>query len=84
MNILTWALLGLVAGILAKLFMPGRDGGGIVMTILLGVAGAVVGGRIGLYFGWGGVQGLDIQSIALAIGGAMTLLLGYRVLTGRV
>ena len=50
MGILSWILLGLVAGILAKIIMPGKDGGGFIITIILGIAGAFVGGWVGSFF----------------------------------
>jgi uncharacterized membrane protein YeaQ/YmgE (transglycosylase-associated protein family) len=78
MGIFVWIVFGLVAGALAKLILPGRDPGGIIITILLGVIGAVVGGYIGTQFGWGTVTGFDIRSLAIAIGGAILLLLIYR------
>jgi uncharacterized membrane protein YeaQ/YmgE (transglycosylase-associated protein family) len=81
MGILSWVVLGLVAGFLARFLMPGKDTGGIVITILLGIAGAVLGGWIGAQFlGWGTVGGFDPKSLILAVGGAMLLLLGYRFL----
>jgi uncharacterized membrane protein YeaQ/YmgE (transglycosylase-associated protein family) len=74
--ILYWVLLGLIAGALAKFLMPGRDPAGCIFTIALGVVGAVVGGWIGTYFGWGHVTvGLfDVRSIAIATFGAIILL----------
>jgi len=74
--ILYWVLLGLIAGALAKFLMPGRDPAGCIFTIALGVVGAVVGGWIGTYFGWGHVTvGLfDLRSIAIATFGAIILL----------
>ena len=78
MGILSWLLLGLVVGALGKWIMPGKDGGGIVMTIVLGIAGAFVGGYIGSLLGLGGVGGFDIRSLALATGGAVLLLWAYR------
>lgn len=79
MGILSWIVFGLIAGILAKWIMPGRDPGGIIVTILIGIAGAMLGGFIGSYFGFGSVSGFNIQSFLIAIGGAMLLLLGYRM-----
>ncbi|MDW4627440.1 hypothetical protein NQ258_23580, partial [Escherichia coli] len=55
MGILSWIIFGLIAGILAKWIMPGKDGGGFFMTILLGIVGAVVGGWISTLFGFGKV-----------------------------
>lgn len=74
MGIITWIVLGLVAGILAKLIMPGKDPGGIIITILLGVGGALLGGFIGTQLGFGSVSGFDLRSVAIAVGGAMLLL----------
>ncbi len=84
MGILAWMVLGLVAGAIAKLLMPGRDPGGWIMTMLLGIAGAFVGGFIGRAI-WGseGVNGLNIGSIGLAVLGAFVLLALYRVFAGR-
>ena len=83
MGILLWIVFGLIAGALAKFIMPGRDPGGIVVTILLGIVGAVVGGFIGTALGIGSVTGFDIRSLLIAIGGAMVLLVGYRLLVNR-
>ena len=81
MGILLWIVFGLVAGVIAKLVMPGRDPGGIIVTILLGIAGAVVGGFVATTFGFGGMSGFDFRSLAIAIGGAVIFLVGYRVVT---
>ncbi len=78
MGIISWILLGLIAGALAKWIMPGKDPGGIIVTILIGIAGAVVGGWIGSVVGFGSVSGLNIGSIATAVGGAIVLLAIYR------
>ncbi|MBN1356487.1 GlsB/YeaQ/YmgE family stress response membrane protein [bacterium] len=80
MGILSWIVMGLIVGILAKFVMPGKDPGGIVMTIVIGIGGAFVGGYIGSLLGLGTVTGLNIGSILLAIGGAVVLLLLYRVI----
>jgi uncharacterized membrane protein YeaQ/YmgE (transglycosylase-associated protein family) len=83
MGFLSWILMGLVVGILAKWIMPGPDGGGIIMTILLGVAGAFVGGFIGSQVGLGSVGGFDLRSLALAVGGALLILWGDRKIRRR-
>jgi uncharacterized membrane protein YeaQ/YmgE (transglycosylase-associated protein family) len=83
MGILTWILMGLVVGVLAKWIMPGDDPGGIIVTILIGIAGAFVGGFLGSLVGLGSVSGFNIPSLLLAIGGALLLLFGYRKLKGR-
>lgn len=79
MGILTWILLGLVVGALAKFFMPGDDPGGIFVTILLGIAGAFLGGMIGSLLGVGTITGFNVVSIVLAIVGAIILLVIYRM-----
>jgi uncharacterized membrane protein YeaQ/YmgE (transglycosylase-associated protein family) len=78
MGILSWILMGLVVGLLAKWIMPGPDPGGIIITILLGIAGAFVGGFIGSLVGLGGVGGFNVGSLLLAVGGALLILFGYR------
>jgi uncharacterized membrane protein YeaQ/YmgE (transglycosylase-associated protein family) len=78
MGILSWIVMGLIVGVLAKLIMPGKDPGGFIITILLGIAGAFVGGFIGSFLGFGPVTGFNIGSILLAIGGAILLLILYR------
>jgi uncharacterized membrane protein YeaQ/YmgE (transglycosylase-associated protein family) len=83
MGILSWIVFGLIAGVLAKWILPGRDPGGLIVTILLGIAGAFVGGYIATYFGWGTVQEFSIHSFAVAIGGAVLLLWLYRLLNRR-
>jgi uncharacterized membrane protein YeaQ/YmgE (transglycosylase-associated protein family) len=79
MGILSWIVFGLIAGALAKLAMPGDDPGGIVMTTALGVGGGLIGGFIGSSLGWGGIEGFDLRSFALAVVGALVLLGGYRL-----
>jgi uncharacterized membrane protein YeaQ/YmgE (transglycosylase-associated protein family) len=79
MGILSWIVFGLIAGVVAKYVMPGPDSGGIVLTILLGVAGAVVGGFIGSQMGFGSVTAFDVRSLLIAIGGALVLLVGFRL-----
>ncbi len=78
MGILAWIVLGLVAGALAKFIMPGEQGGGIILTIVLGIIGALVGGFLGTYvFGFGDISGFDVRSIAIAVGGALLALVVY-------
>jgi uncharacterized membrane protein YeaQ/YmgE (transglycosylase-associated protein family) len=78
MAILSWIIFGLVAGAIAKLCMPGRDPGGFIWTILLGIAGAMLGGFVGTVLGFGDVSGFNMRSLLLAIAGAMLLLFAYR------
>jgi len=79
MGMMSWIVMGLLAGALAKWIMPGKDPGGIIVTMLIGIAGAFVGGYIGTLVGLGSVSGFDLVSLALAIGGALVLLYGYRL-----
>ena len=72
-------MLGLVAGFVAKLILPGDDPGGFIVTAIIGIVGGVVGGFVGSLIGLVGVDGLNIGSIILAIVGAMILLIGYRM-----
>ena len=83
MGILSWILLGLVVGLLAKWIMPGPDPGGLIITILLGIAGAFVGGFVGSLIGLGDVSGFNLGSLALATGGALLLLWGHRQIRAR-
>lgn len=82
---LSWLLLGLIAGTLAKFLVPGRDPPGCIVTILLGIAGAFVGGAVGAAVGWGAITGgaLDVRSIVLATLGAIVVLLLGRLALGR-
>ena len=77
MGIISWVIFGLIAGILAKWIMPGKDGG-FFMTIILGVVGAVVGGWISTFFGFGKVDGFNFGSFVVAVIGAIVVLFIYR------
>jgi uncharacterized membrane protein YeaQ/YmgE (transglycosylase-associated protein family) len=83
MSWIIWIILGLVAGILAKWIMPGRDPGGFIVTIILGIVGALVGGFISVRLGFGDVTGFNIGSIIIAVLGAMLLLFIYRMIKSR-
>ncbi|MGA7145113.1 MAG: GlsB/YeaQ/YmgE family stress response membrane protein [Desulfobacterales bacterium] len=83
MGILYWIIMGLIVGVLAKMIMPGKDPGGIIVTICLGIAGAFIGGYVGSFLGLGSVKGFSGGSILLATGGAVLLLVVYRVLRRR-
>lgn len=78
MGILSWIVFGLIAGALAKLIMPGNDPGGIIVTTVLGIVGALVGGFIAVQLGYGDVTGFNLGSFVIAILGALALLAGYR------
>ena len=81
MEILGWILFGLVVGALAKLVMPGRDPGGIIVTMLLGIAGAIIGGFVGRSLGFYG-QG-EAAGFLMSLVGAIILLALYRIFVGR-
>ena len=80
MGILSWIVMGLIVGMLAKFIMPGRDPGGFIVTMALGIGGAFVGGYIGSLLGIGAVSGINISSIFIATLGAIVLLALYRAL----
>ena len=81
MQFLWMCIIGLVAGALAKLIMPGRDPGGIIITMLLGIAGAVVAGFLGRSLGW--YQEGEGAGLIMSVVGAILLLAVYRMLTRR-
>jgi uncharacterized membrane protein YeaQ/YmgE (transglycosylase-associated protein family) len=83
MGILALIVVGLIAGLLAKLIMPGDDPGGLIITTLIGIAGALVGGFVISFLGGAGVTGLNIWSILVATLGAVILLAIYRLLASR-
>ncbi|UCF21199.1 MAG: GlsB/YeaQ/YmgE family stress response membrane protein [Gemmatimonadota bacterium] len=83
MGIFSWIALGFIAGTVAKMLHPGRDPGGCLITILLGVGGALIGGYIGTRLGWGQVRGFDLRSMGLAVGGALLILVVYRTISGK-
>ena len=84
MGVLAWIVVGLIAGILAKIAMPGPDPGGIILTVIIGVAGAVVGGLIlNAILGRPGLTGFDLPTVLVATLGAILLLTLYRFVTRR-
>ncbi|PWT90205.1 MAG: GlsB/YeaQ/YmgE family stress response membrane protein [Blastocatellia bacterium] len=92
MSILGWIIFGLIAGLIAKAIMPGRDPGGLIITILLGIVGSVIGGYIGqVLFGFGRTTNSAgdltrpgfLMSLVLAVIGAIILLAIYRLIRGR-
>jgi uncharacterized membrane protein YeaQ/YmgE (transglycosylase-associated protein family) len=81
MTILGWILFGLIVGAVAKLLMPGRDPGGFIVTILLGVAGALLGGFLGRAMGW--YDEGEAAGFLMSLVGAVVLLAIYRMAVGR-
>ena len=80
MGYLTWIVLGGIVGAIAKLIMPGKDPGGIVVTVVLGIAGAFVGGYVSTLLGFGTVTGFNMISLVIAVIGALILLFIYRII----
>ncbi len=80
-GVVGWIVFGLIVGIVAKLLMPGRDPGGFIVTILIGIAGAVLAGYLGRAAGWYGPQ--DSAGFLMSVVGAIVLLVIYRLLVGR-
>ncbi|KAA5826042.1 GlsB/YeaQ/YmgE family stress response membrane protein [Saccharopolyspora hirsuta] len=83
MGILSWILFGLIAGAIAKFILPGRDPGGIIVTILLGIVGGFLGGWIGSQVTGGGVTGFNLMSFVWAVVGSVILLAIYRLIFHR-
>lgn len=81
-GLLGWLVMGLIVGMLAKWIMPGKDGGGLVGTIIVGIVGAMIGGWLGTFLGIGRVDGFNLGSIAIATGGGIVLLWLLRKLKG--
>ncbi len=79
MSILAWIVLGLIAGAIAKFLMPGRDPGGIFVTIVIGIVGAIIGGFLGSAMGMGDVTGVNLPSLFIAVVGSIVLLIVYRM-----
>ena len=84
MSLLAWIVLGLIAGLAAKALVPGRDPGGCIVTMLVGIAGALIGGWLSTLLGFGGLAGgLDLRNLVIAVLGAIVLLVVWRLLFGR-
>ena len=72
--------MGLIIGFVAKWIMPGRDPGGLIATMLIGIGGGFVGGQIASATGFGNASGLSIANFAFAVLGAVILLAGWRLI----
>ncbi|HSK83220.1 MAG TPA: GlsB/YeaQ/YmgE family stress response membrane protein [Rubrobacter sp.] len=82
MGIISWIVVGLIAGLLAKLVVPGEGPGGLIVTTIIGMIGAVVGGALIGLLGGVGATGLNVWSVLVATLGAILLLFVYRLFTG--
>ena len=83
MGLISWIVFGLIAGLIAKLIMPGRDPGGCIITVIVGVIGALLGGFMATRLGFGGISGFDWRSLFIAILGSLILLFVWRAISGR-
>lgn len=88
MGFIAWIIIGLLAGLIAKAIMPGRDPGGVIITILLGIVGAIIGGWVGSMLGIGGrgdsaTSPGFLMTLVFAVIGALIVLAVYRLITGR-
>ncbi|MFN7942934.1 MAG: GlsB/YeaQ/YmgE family stress response membrane protein [Thermoanaerobaculia bacterium] len=82
MGLFSWILMGLLAGALARFFLPGRDKMGCFMTLATGIVGSIVGGFVATLLGFGGFAGFDVHSLIVATLGALLFLLVLRLLRG--
>ena len=83
MGVISWIVFGIIAGALARFIRPGPDNMGIIVTMILGIAGAVVGGWISTLFGFGTVDGFNIGSFAVAVIGALVVLFVWGFITSK-
>lgn len=83
MGIISWIVFGIIAGALARFIRPGPDNMGIIVTMILGIVGAVVGGWISTFFGFGTVDGFNIGSFAVAVIGALVVLFVWGLITSK-
>ncbi len=82
MNVIAWVLVGLIGGLIARLLVPGRQPGGIIVTVLVGIVGALLGGFLSVQFGMGnGIDNFDAGTIVLSVVGAVLILLAYQTAT---
>lgn len=82
-GLIAWIVLGLIAGLIAKAIMPGKDPGGCIITIIIGVVGALIGGFLSTLLGFGGLAGgLDWRNLVIATIGAIVLLAIWRMMRG--
>lgn len=83
MGLIAWIVLGGIAGLIAKALMPGKDPGGCIITVIIGVVGALLGGFLATALGFGGLSGLDWRSLVIAVIGSFVLLAILKMIRGR-
>ena len=84
MGVIAWIVVGLIAGALAKMVVPGREPSGIFATMAIGIVGGILGGWLSSFFmGGGGPTGINIGSIVVSFVGSVVLLICYHAVTGR-
>jgi uncharacterized membrane protein YeaQ/YmgE (transglycosylase-associated protein family) len=83
MGIISWVVVGLIAGLLAKWFVPGTGPGGFIVTVFIGMAGASIGGFVARLFGGAGATGFNLWSVLVATLGAIILLFLYGLIDRR-
>ncbi len=82
MGLISWVVLGALAGFIGRRIMPGKDPGGCFVTPLIGIVGALVGGLVATWLGFGGISGFDWRSLIIAILGALVVLFIWRKIKG--
>jgi len=83
MGLIAWIVLGGIAGLIAKALLPGRDPKGCIVTVIIGIVGALLGGFLATALGYGGISGFDWRSLVIAVIGSFVLLLIMRLFRGR-
>ena len=83
MGLIAWIVLGGIAGLIAKTIMPGKDPGGCIVTVIIGIVGALLGGFLATLLGFGGISGFDWRSLVIAVIGSFVLLAILRAVRGR-
>ncbi len=83
MGLISWVVLGALVGFIGRRIMPGKDPGGCLVTPLIGIIGALIGGFLATRLGFGGIDGFDIRSLIIAILGSLIVLFFWRLIKGK-